>query len=431
MKRALLLTYYVPPRAAIASVRIGHLLEHLPRYGWEVVPVTPDFGDTAYGANVRTTSVVDFKAPVRRILGVKAHESTHERLGFASTGVRPPSLMRRAVALGYNVAEFANTRFGWLVPGSHAVARMLRNERFDAVISTSPPSATHLVAARVHGHIPWIADLRDPWHRNDEMVFPAPLAALDRALEPRTFRTAAALTIVSEPLAARLRVRYPSIPVFAIPNAFSAREWDGVAFARPERATFMHPGQLYEGRRDPRPFFAALASLIADGSIEPGEIEVNFYGCTQPWLRAQIAAYGLDGIVRTYETLAREKILALERASSRLLLFLWDGPDEEGTYTGKLFEYLGARRKIIAVGGAPRMVIDDALARSGAGARYRDTATLRAAILDVVREHRAGFEAMVPSDAVAPFESVHLARQFARVLDACTNSDTPLATESA
>ncbi len=206
--------------------------------------------------------------------------------------------------------------------GTQAVRELVREQRFDAIISTSPPAATHLVAARAHGAVPWIADLRDPWYRRDDAIFPKALVSIDGLLEPHTFQTASALTIVSEPLAEDLRNRYPSTAVHSIPNAFSEREWIGVPFAEPKRATFLHPGQLYEGGRDPRPFFETLAELLKSGTIARSEIAVELYGRQGEWLTNAISRLGLDDVVRVHGNAPREQILRLERAATRLLVFL-------------------------------------------------------------------------------------------------------------
>ncbi len=246
--------------------------------------------------------------------------------------------------------------------------------------------------------------------------------SIDGLLEPHTFRTASALTIVSEPLAEDLRNRYPSTAVHSIPNAFSEREWIGVPFAEPKRATFLHPGQLYEGGRDPRPFFETLAELLKSGTIARSEIAVELYGRQGEWLTNAISRLGLDDVVRVHGNAPREQILRLERAATRLLVFLADGPHESGTYTGKLFEYLGARRKIIAMGGPPKMVLDEVLEQTGAGQRFQDSDGLRHAIVEAVQEWRAGRSSTVEASAVAPFESAYLAKRFADVLDEVVNA---------
>ena len=424
MKRALLLTYYVPPRAAVASVRTGQLIETLRRYDWEVVPVTPDLGDVRYDSYVRTTGVVDFKAPVRKLLGVGNTQSTHERFGVERVMVDSRrSLLQSAIRLGHDVTEYANRSFGWIGPGVRAVNELLRNEHFDAVISTSPPETTHLVAARVHGDLPWIADFRDPWLRaQGGMRARRPLfAAMDEIIAPHTLRTASALTTVSEPLAQALREKFPHTPVHSIPNAFSASDFDGIEFTDPARCTLLYAGQLYGGRCDPRPLFSAVSQLLHDGLVRPDELVLDFYGDNTEWLQSEVRRAGIGSIIKLHGFRPRQEILRLERSASRLLMFLWNDPNERGTYTGKLFEYLGARRRIIAIGGPDDTVIDDVLHHTHAGQRYRTVAGLRDAVMQAVSEWRSHDTPIVPAEAVAPYESDHLGRQFAEILERATS----------
>ncbi len=428
MKRALLLTYHVPPRAAIASVRVGNLILALRQHGWEVIPVVPDFGDTKYEEPVRTTGVVDFKAPMRRLLGVRSGQTTHDRFNVEhGTVLSSPSWTQRAIRFGHTVTAFANGRFGWYGPGTQAISHMLEEERFNAIISTSPPEATHIVAARVAGGIPWIADLRDPWLRNDVFAGPRPLRALDRILEPRVLGKASALTTVSEPLAESLRKRYPNKPVFTVPNAFSDDEWNDIPFVHPQFATFLHAGQLYNGLCDPRPFFEAMAYLLREGLVGYDEVRVDFYGHPERWLEDAIVQYGLRRIVRLQGRRPREEILRLERKASRLLIFLKSahgrtGPEERGNYSGKLFEYFGARRKIIVAGGPEeKTVVDEALAQTGAGERHLSDNALRGAILQAVKEWRSGTTEIIEPKAVEPFELRHFGDRFAEILELCTS----------
>lgn len=417
MKRALLLTYHVPPRSGIASVRIGQLIDGLRAFDWEVVPVTPDLGDAAYDASVVTTGVVDFKSPVRRFIGVREGETTSQRVGVARGSVhRPKTLRAQAVGLGYEVIEYANRRFGWAAPGTRAVSQLLQTRAFDAVISSSPPEGTHVVASRVHGSLPWIADLRDPWSGGILGARHSVLRMIDAMIEPRTLAGSHALTTVSEPIAQELRRRYPRTPVYTVPNAFSDGDWRDVPFATPERATLLFAGQLYSGRLDPRPLFEAIRQLLHANLVGAHELAVSFYGDDSEWIGDEIRRHGIAAVVRVHGRRPRAEVLRLERAASRLVMILPDDPGASGIFTGKFFEYLGARRKILAIGGPHYSVVDDVLRETGAGERARSVKAIRDAILRAVEEYRRGEHHALPGEPVAAYESTALCRRFAEIL---------------
>jgi len=419
MRRALLLTYYIPPRAAIASVRAQQICSALREYDWDVVPIVPQAPGVAYDGRVRTTGVVDFKAPVRSLFGVRENETTHERFHVEAGSVLvKPDWRGRAIQAAHHAFSYANGRFGWLGPGSRAVEEIVRNERIDAIVSTSPPEGTHFVASRTHGLIPWIADLRDPWTRSDGLGAPPWAREFDRMLEGHVLRSASALSTVSEPIAQRLRERYPGKPVYCIPNAFSRREWWPVPFVQPAHARFVHAGSLYRGLRDPRPFLTALSSLLRSGAVGREEVRVDFYGDAEPWLEALVESFELRGVACLHGRRPRSDIMRALRAASRLLIVAGDGPDDRATYTGKLFECLGARRKIVAIGGpAEETVMDQALAETGAGARFRTAAALESAIVEAVREWREGRTTTIAESAVAGYEVARLGARFAHALE--------------
>jgi hypothetical protein len=62
--------------------------------------------------------------------------------------------------------------------------------------------------------------------------------------------------------------------------------------------------------------------------------------------------------------------LRAQQEADALVLFLWTDPkerrEERGVYTGKLFEYIGARRPILAIG-SMQTVASDLIAERGLG----------------------------------------------------------------
>jgi glycosyltransferase involved in cell wall biosynthesis len=420
MKRVLIVSYHTPPRDGIAAIRTGQLVRGLPRLGWDIGVLTVDLGDVHFDdARIRATPVADVKGGMKRMLGLRPGQGTHEQLGLPRTLVGRRGLRQRAIVVGYEYGEFANRTLAWIVPGVRAARNMLREQRYDAVISTSPPESAHLIASLVRGDLPWIADLRDPWRRDGFRSRPEPLGTLDRSLERLVLRKASVVTIVSEPLRQAMTPRFPSVRIESVPNAFSAEEWRDVPFTRSDRCVFAYAGQLHSGRRDPTLLFETVSAMLADGSLAPEALRIDFYGASGEWLDDLVSRCGLRQIVRLHGRIAREQILQLERAADALLLFLWNDPDERGTYTGKLFEYLGARRPIIASGGPRESVIDDVLARTGAGTRAQTPGQMRAAIAKAVAAHAAGNVGPLDPTRAAPFESAALVKRFASLLDEC------------
>ena len=61
-------------------------------------------------------------------------------------------------------------------------------------------------------------------------------------------------------------------------------------------------------------------------------------------------SYGLRNIANVHSSVAHKQALNIQRDADILLLLLWNTKAEEGVFTGKLFEYIGARRQIICLG---------------------------------------------------------------------------------
>src|SRR4051794_18233144 len=99
---------------------------------------------------------------------------------------------------------------GWLPFALPRALALARAERFDCVITTSPPQTAHLIGAALKlAGTPWIADLRDGWTFDPPRgAWPiAAQAALDRALEEGSLARADRVVAVTRPIAADLERR--------------------------------------------------------------------------------------------------------------------------------------------------------------------------------------------------------------------------------
>ena len=418
MRRLLYISYFVPPRKAMGSLRCGQLIAHLPAFGWDVTVLTVRFpADVDVPTQYVQTKMFDVKEGLKRAIGLRGR-STHATIGMEiPSATQHHSPVQRLLHVVETLATYPDPQIGWLPYGLSAAKRLVREQRFDAVLSSSTPVTAHFIGAVTKGPTPWVADLRDLWSDNPYLVRSRVHAAAERFLERRTLHRASALVTVSDPLAKILQVRYPQKPVHVVRNGFDEAEWSDIPFGREEKCTMIYAGTLYGGLRDPRPLFIALANLQRQGTISSTTFQMRIYSTERDWLSRAVEEHGLSGIVATTGLIDRRDVLFAERRADCLILFLRDDPSEEGTYTGKLFEYLGARRPILAVGGPEASVVDDVLAKAGAGSRCRTVDALEDRISGVVAAHREGRTIDIPASQTSPYSGLTMAKAFASALD--------------
>ena len=422
-RRVLFASYWIAPRKAIGTIRSGHILRHLPEFGWDVDAVTAHFnGQSPADGYVRYTQTGywDLKGSLKRFAGI-GDRSTSDMLGLSDA--RPngkPHALRRAFRFAADLVTYPDEYVGWLPFATFAVRRLLATGRYDALLTSSPPVTTNLVAALAHGRVPWIADLRDLWAEDDSNDRSFMRTFIDRKLERATLSRAATLVASSDLSAERFRRRYPAKPCYAISTGYEPDEWKGVQFGTESRCTLLYAGNWYGGKRDPQVFFSALRGLLDEGIVSREEIRVDFYSPREPWLVQMIDGSGLGGVVYIHGAIDRNEVLAAQRRADRLLLFSWDGWSAEGIVPGKLFEYFGARRPILAIGGTPVSSVQSLLMQTGAGVRCVREEEVRAELIAAINEHRRGPRTL-PENAVRAYTGERCAAAFANLLDSVVN----------
>lgn len=415
MKRVLFITHYMPPRPGIGAVRTGQIVRYLPDFGWDVTVLTAKLQGHSYdGLAVLETPSVNVAHAIKNTLGLR-NRVTHEVLRTAPAMFDArKNIRQRAIEAVHDACAYATNRFGWYAGAVAHARRLMDAVHFDAVLSTSPPESAHVLASAVAGTVPWVADFRDLWVGNSAAQG-ALYNALDQVIEPWFLRKAQHLVTVSPSLAKRLASRYGK-SVHCIPNAFDAQEWSTVPFGREARCRVLYAGNLYEGRRDPRPLFEAVSRLLRSGTVQSSQLEIAIYTMPRPWLKRLVVEYGLESVVSLHPMKERAEIMELERRADLLWVILFDGERDVGVMTGKLFEYLGARRPILVTGGPDDCALDEVLTGTGVGARPRTQEQIAAVIVEAVKRHDAGIPELSPKLA-AVYEAHRLAERFARVLD--------------
>jgi len=391
MPKVLIVTYHFPPRTSVGSLRPAGLAKYLPEFGWEPVIVTPAMpGRGERGLQVIETGYRDVLADWKRRLRLNPERGLHDQLSLPVSSKAASSLWHtRLISFATSCLTYPDQTKGWLPFASKAISEFAKSQRVDAIISSAPPVTVHLIAAESRKKLkaPWIADFRDLWVQNLADTRSGLIRRLQGRLEKKTLAVADALVTVSDPWAARLRERYPQKKIATVANGFDSDDFSSPAPPLTRNFSITYTGQLYQGKRDPSSLFETLQSLFAEGTLERSDVRVRFYGPVEPWLLATIEKYGVKDVVDLAGRVGREEALLRQRESQLLLQLGWADPRETGQHTGKLFEYLGSRRPILAVGGI-RGVMTELLEETRAGYHPQSGAELRDFLLASYHEFK-------------------------------------------
>ena len=279
---------------------------------------------------------------------------------------------------------------GWVPFALTRALELRRGESFDCVITTSPPASAHLIGAALRSlGTPWVADLRDGWTFDPPRpAWPTrPQAAVDALLEGAALRRADRVIAVTRPIAFDLERRL-GVPVTVITNGFDPgerRAQDGPTLD-PARHSLVHTGRMNVVGRSPTAFFEGLHEYLRRRPDGARRLEVVLAGPVSAEQHAHLADRRLEGLVRSVGSLEHPTTLALQRRADTLLV-LAEGNEvrpSRSIATGKLFEYLGARRPVLVLGEdseAARIVRD---AGAGMAARGDDSAAIASALETLV-----------------------------------------------
>jgi glycosyltransferase involved in cell wall biosynthesis len=434
MPRLLLITFHYPPRPTIGSLRPGALAKHLPRFGWEVVVVTPkvQHGSRPPGRVIETPYEDALERLKKKIPGLDPRRGLQAQLKLPQAS-KPQErhFLSATISLLRSLLTYPEDEKGWRGFALDAIEKI--DFPVDAILSTAPPITTHIVAqaAKLKLKCPWIADFRDLWATNLDNLHHPILHFWDRRLEKKYLHPADALVTVSRPWADRLQQSYPGKPVHVVSNGFDPDDFTGTE-ELDQHFSICYTGQLYSGRRDPTSLFEAVHELIEQGVMAREKVRIHLYGPIEPWVLPLIERYDLGGVVELHGSINRSEALRRQQQSQILLLLGWANPRETGQHTGKLFEYLGSRRPILAVGGVAG-VLTETLEETRAGIHALSKHQLRQYLIESYAEFEERGEVSFRGDESKIMKYTHetMARNFSTLLEAhCGRSAVTLPADS-
>lgn len=357
-KKVLIITYYWPPSGGAGVQRWLKFAKYLPEFGWEPVILTVDPAYAAYPVtdislnNDVPHSVKVFKTPAKDYFRFYRKNNKQIPAGGFANGV-DNSLKGKALRFIRGNFFIPDPRRGWNRDAYARACEIIRSEKIDHIITTSPPHSTQLIGLKLKKQFPkihWIADLRDPWtdiYYYDQF-FPTIISRIiDRGYESKVLKNSDKIITVGNSLRSLFISKVKGIEnkITVITNGYDESDFMVKSMPKPDGLIMTYVGTLSDN-------YPVEGLLPAFNSIhKSGEkFVIRFVGTvserTKNLLQSQIPDSSLEFLPYT----SHEEAIKYMMSSSLLLLVIPLHPTSKSIITGKIFEYLATGVPVLCLG---------------------------------------------------------------------------------
>lgn len=404
-RRVLIVALYYAPGNASGSLRMVKLTKYLARYGWDASVLT---APTARYATSDPALLLELPRSTR----IYRAPCWDAQVAFGVRGKYPA------------LVEVPDRYVSWLPGGVWTGLRIMRTDRVDAVLSTSPVPTAHLIGRTLTAlrRTPWIADFRDPWPHAEHRT--RLRRGVERRLEALVLRHADRVLASTPEILAALTAHDPRVgrKGHVLYNGYDEDDIGSIDVSADTETDFvlLHTGLLHRDYRNPSALLIAVQRCLQRGVLPPSA-------------RVNLMAGGEDGMAALVEDLRltlgladrvqiggrlphRQSVAAMSAAS---VLVLLQGERMLPQVPAKTFEYLRSGRPILAL--APAHSATAQFVRGFAGvylAAPDDVAAIEQRLGEIADAWRGGLRFFARRDAVRRFTREAAARELAQILTA-------------
>ncbi|MAQ69860.1 MAG: glycosyl transferase family 1 [Flavobacteriales bacterium] len=357
MKKILIITYYWPPKAGVGVQRWLKLTKYLVKHNCRPIIYTPDGGVSP----LLDESLINYIPYGLEVIKRKIFEP--QKILHFFTRKRPSSdilVEKKSSFFGQILiwlrANFfiPDSRSTWIKPSVRFLNRYLEKNPIDIVLSTGPPHSMHMIglALKKTHKIKWIADFRDPW-TNIEYFDKLPLLSNKRIQhekkEKEVVGNADLILTVSNSWADGFK-KIGAKKTFILPNGYDSDDYN-YTISKNKLFEFKigHFG-LYNELRDHAFFWKTLQKISRNVSDFDDNLKLLFAGEVHKNFFKQMKSLELHSKLHHYPYLNHDKTIKNMMECDLLLLTQADTKAVLGRIPAKLFEYIGARKPILAIG---------------------------------------------------------------------------------
>ena len=349
------------PEQAIGSIRITKFAKFLQKQGASISVISlapPPWANRDESLYFQGLDEIQWKVIDQSWLFKKVFQ----KMRVATIGTVPgnagmsPTGSKRALKVKIRAfAQFLYTlckAIDWSVRVQKHADKNFSKDNFDFIFCSYPSFASPLSGIKlkkigIGKNV--VADFRDPILADKKSGF-----SLKKLLQNFIIRNADLHFFVSSGVRQQV-VGDKFLPIDLIaPNGFDSQDIGNLnppSLSDSEKNVFrfVYTGAIYSGKRDLRPFFKAIANVLANSNYTIEQLRFEYAGKEGKIFLSQAKEFGLNKCVVDHGQISRSNSLLLQQKSDVCLLATWNTSFEQGALTGKIFEYFMFKKPVVAV----------------------------------------------------------------------------------
>lgn len=358
-KKILIISYYWPPAGGPGVQRWLKFVKYLPEFGWNptlFIPENPSYPlmdeglkkEVPENLNIIKTRIWEPYQIAERL------NKSNKKYKAGQFDVKQNQSWKSKLSIFIRGNFFIpDARVFWVKPSVKFLKKYLKENHFDAFVTTGPPHSMHLIGLQLKKEFPdlkWIADFRDPWTEISYYKHLKLTKSADkkhRSLEHQIFGNAD-ITLATSYTDAENFIK-KGANAFCITNGFDGEI--SVVNKEQKSNTFIlsYIGVL-EQLRDPKMLWQTLIKICSENIDFKNDLQLKFVGKIDPNILSALENSILKECINNLNYLSHSKSVEEMQSSNLLLITNFNNEASAGIIPGKLFEYLQTGNSILSIG---------------------------------------------------------------------------------
>lgn len=342
-------------------------IKYLHEFGWNPIVICPEPGmyhtfDESLQNELDALNIEIHRVKANTLFHLTSRKDKPKKVEINNGTAR---VLRRVLRFFY----YPDNKRGWIKPALEIAEKISNEKKIEAIFSTAPPFSNHVLGAKLkeRTQLPLVLDYRDLWHANH---FQTGLFQWQRKIMEKmelfALSKADAVVCLDNVMANSLESAYSdlNLRLNVISHGFDPEDFESTQKPTLQyqegKFNLLYSGLFYESNQPDR-FFEAVKYIQQNHPQVFRKLALHFQGGLDSRIQKLVKSLGLQNLVFDYGYVSHDVAVANLKRADVLWMISNFSKELKQIKSGKLFEYIGAGKPMLALvhEGAARTLIEE------------------------------------------------------------------------